>query len=91
VPAAQDYQFRLRREEPGDPFSMDVLELAVALPSNAPADAAVLLEDAVKRAVGVTPRVVAVAAGDLVDPGRAWKARRFVDLRDHSEQRMTDE
>jgi phenylacetate-coenzyme A ligase PaaK-like adenylate-forming protein len=80
-PMVLDYQFRLRRSDPGDPFSMDELELAVSLAPATPDAHDGTLAEAVKRAVGVTPRVTRVTHADLVDPGRAWKANRFVDLR----------
>ncbi len=76
-----DHQFRLCRSDPADPFSMDELELAVSLPAGTPASHDDTLAAAVKQAVGITPRIVRVSHADLVDPGRAWKARRFIDLR----------
>jgi len=82
-PQVLDYQFRLRRSDPGDPFSMDELELAVSLPATAPEGHDAALAAVVKLAVGVTPLVVRVSHGELVDPGRAWKAKRFVDLRNN--------
>lgn len=81
-PRVLDHQFRLRHSDPSDPFSMDELELAVALAPGTPAAHDAALAEAVKHAVGVTPRIARVAEEELVDPGRAWKAKRFVDLRD---------
>lgn len=80
-PQVLDWQFRLRRSDPADPFSMDELELAVSLSPATPATHDGVLAEVVKQAVGVTPRVVRVTHADLVDPGRAWKAKRFIDLR----------
>lgn len=79
--AVLDYQFRLRRSDPADPFSTDELELAVSLAPGTDAAHDAALAEAVKTAVGVTPRIRHVAHDELVDPGRAWKAKRFVDLR----------
>jgi phenylacetate-coenzyme A ligase PaaK-like adenylate-forming protein len=76
-----EWQVRLRRSDPDDPFSMDELELAVSLAPGTPDAQDTALAETVKRAVGVTPRVARVSQSDLVDPGRAWKAKRFVDLR----------
>jgi phenylacetate-coenzyme A ligase PaaK-like adenylate-forming protein len=76
-----DHQVRLLRSDPDDPFSMDELEIAVSLAPETPATHDAALADAVKRAVGITPRVVRVRHDALVDPGRAWKTKRFVDLR----------
>jgi phenylacetate-CoA ligase len=81
-PLVLDHQFRLRRSDPTDPFSMDELELAVSLAPATPEAHDAALVEAVKRAVGVTPRVTRVTHAELVDPGRAWKAKRFIDLRD---------
>jgi phenylacetate-coenzyme A ligase PaaK-like adenylate-forming protein len=80
-PLVLEHQFRLRRSDPADPFSMDELELAVALPPGTPDAHDAALAEAVKRAVGVTPRIARVAHAALADPGSAWKAKRFVDLR----------
>jgi phenylacetate-coenzyme A ligase PaaK-like adenylate-forming protein len=80
-PLVLDHQFRLLRSDPADPFSMDELELAVFLAPATPASHDAALVEAVKRAVGVTPRIRRVELAEQVDPGRAWKAKRFVDLR----------
>jgi phenylacetate-coenzyme A ligase PaaK-like adenylate-forming protein len=80
-PKVLDYQFRLRRSDPADPFSMDELELAVSLAPATPDAHDAALAEAVKHAVGVTPRIARVTHAELVDPGRAWKAKRFIDLR----------
>jgi len=86
-PFVLEHQFRLCRSDPSDPFSMDELELAVSLTSDTPAGHAAALTEAVKHAVGVTPRIVRVSHAELVDPGRAWKAKRFVDLRNRPTDR----
>jgi phenylacetate-coenzyme A ligase PaaK-like adenylate-forming protein len=80
-PLVLDHQFRLLRSDPADPFSMDELELAVFVTPATPEAHDDALAQAVKRAVGVTPRIRRVAQAEQVDPGRAWKAKRFVDLR----------
>lgn len=82
-PQVLDYQFRLRRSDEGDPFSMDELELAASLAPLTPEAHDAVLAEAVKHAIGVTPRILRVTHDDLVDPGIAWKAKRFVDLRNH--------
>ena len=87
--AVLQHLFRVRKED-DDPFSMDVLDLDVAIdPARAGPDLAERLTAAVKAAIGVTPRVRVVAHADLVDPGRAWKTKRFVDLRNASKTERT--
>ena len=80
-PQVLDYQFRLRRSDEADPFSMDELELAASVAPGTPEAHDAVLAEAVKHAIGVTPRIARVTHDELVDPGRAWKAKRFVDLR----------
>jgi phenylacetate-coenzyme A ligase PaaK-like adenylate-forming protein len=87
-PCVLEHQFRLCRTDPSDPFSMDELELAVSLRPDTPAAHDAALTEAVKHAVGVTPRIVRVSQAELVDPGRAWKAKRFVDLRNRPTDRQ---
>jgi hypothetical protein len=62
---------------------MDELELAASLAPGTPDAHDRVLAEAVKHAIGVTPHILRVTHDDLVDPGSAWKAKRFVDLRNH--------
>lgn len=77
-PGVVEYQVELASEDPGDPFSMDVLNLRVALEWETDLGA---LGDAVKRVTGVRPRVLPVPLQELYDPNRDFKPRRFVSRR----------
>jgi len=74
VLGGREFQFSVARDAGGD-----VLALKIAAGGGAPL--AERLAQSVKQACGITP-VVQFAAEPLADPGRAWKAKRVVDLRD---------
>lgn len=76
---ARAFQLVVASADPGTPLSPDVLTLRVA--GEQDAALASRLATSVKDAVGVTPAVAFVAAGDIIDQSVSWKAKKLVDLR----------
>jgi phenylacetate-coenzyme A ligase PaaK-like adenylate-forming protein len=75
------FQFRIRKSDPSDPFSMDDLVLLASPATQADPALTDRLKVLVKAAVGVTPSVELVPSQHLVDPGARWKAKRVIDER----------
>ena len=76
---ARVFQMVVSSAEPGQSLSSDVLTLRVA--GEQDAALAARLATRIKDAVGVTPAVAFVAAGDIVDQSLSWKTKKLVDLR----------
>jgi phenylacetate-coenzyme A ligase PaaK-like adenylate-forming protein len=77
LPALDEFQVVVRRENEADPYSMDELVVRVACdPARAAEVAACALE-----VTRVRARVELVEAKDIYDPARQTKAARFVDAR----------
>ena len=80
-PAILEFQLAVRKADPDDPGSPDVLEIRVETDDSQRDRMAAILPDLVQRLVLVRPQVIFAAAGSLYDPLRNLKARRFVDER----------
>lgn len=79
-PAIREFQIVIDHETPDDPLSMD--RLVVRIASDDASDAIrERTSQRIRAAIGVRPDVAIVAAGDLYDDARAWKAQRVVDRR----------
>ncbi|MCC7425754.1 MAG: AMP-binding protein [Alphaproteobacteria bacterium] len=82
-PGVTDFRFAVEKETPGAALSMDVLRLDAVAGAGASGDLAARLAERVKKAIGVTPIVRLVQPSALGPAGdSAWKAKRFLDLRD---------
>ncbi len=81
LPAVDEFQIVLTRQDPADPYSMDEMVLRVATACRDREALAAALVAATSAAVGVRPRVEFVRATDIYDPGRQAKVERLVDLR----------
>jgi len=77
-----EHQTVVDREDPSDALSMDAMTVRLAVgPGADGAAAAAAAAEAVKRAVGVRPRVEIVAREEIYDPDRTAKSKRLIDRR----------
>ena len=79
--AIREYQLLVRKEKPGDADSMDELVVRLEAPETERGRLAAEVPAAIQRAVMVRPRVEFAGPGELHDPMKNVKARRFVDER----------
>lgn len=80
-PAIREFQLAVRKQDPVDSDSPDVLEVRIEAQTDDHARLAGTLPDLVQRLVLIRPLVVFAAPGALYDPLRTLKARRVVDER----------
>lgn len=76
--AGRTFQASVEKRGTGE-IATDALVVRVADQADRAAESRLI--EAIRAAVGVTPEVQYVAAGALVDPGEAWKMKKFIDRR----------
>ncbi|MEK6712148.1 MAG: AMP-binding protein [Nitrospinota bacterium] len=79
--AIREFQLLLRKEDPGRADSLDELVVRLEAPEAERARLAAEVPPQVQRAVMVRPRVEFAAPGEIHDPLKSVKARRFLDER----------
>jgi len=81
LPGIEEFQVRITKEVPGDPYSMDVLVIRVATRASDSQHVGDQVRQLTKELTGVTPRVEYVDRHELHNPEGNLKAKRFIDER----------
>ena len=76
-----EFQALVEKENAADPLSMDRLILKIVPSAESGDELIERLRRGVHRAIGVTPAVERIEAGDPLISGRGWKAKPILDLR----------
>lgn len=77
----EEYQIRIVREDPDDPYSADKLVIRAAAPEEDQAELAAGISERVKNACEIRPEIEFVEAGKIYDATASGKAVRLMDLR----------
>lgn len=85
IPAIDEFQVVVKRQNDTDPLSMDELVIRLAAPAGERDALAHEIAARVEQAVRVRPRVEYAHASEIYVAGRETKAVRFVDQRDQPE------
>ncbi len=85
MPSVEEYQIRIEKEDPADPYSADrmVVRLSAPLADRAELEAQII--DRVKNSCEIRPQVEFVEAGKIYDATASGKAARLVDTRKRPE------
>lgn len=81
IPELQEFRVLVRREDDGDPYSMEEMVVEAACHPALRERVARDVQARVVAAVQVRPRVLFVEAAEIYDPDRQAKVARFVDQR----------
>ena len=79
--AIREFQLVVRNSVPGDPDSMDALVIRLEVEQDAETRLAAELPAKVKRLVMVRPEIEFARHGEIHDPMKSMKAKRFIDER----------
>lgn len=81
VKALEEWQVVLTKEDENDPLSMDQLIVRVAVQDEQREKISREIEQVIKNAIEVRPKVQFARKEDIYDPQKSFKSKRFVDLR----------